>query len=77
MFMKKEKKIQPTLSFMILEMTRNWTPKFDKVVGIQVNYKILQLKFSEKLSFSINPLISALALLSGSFGSITSKNFRD
>jgi hypothetical protein len=38
-----------------------------------VNYKILQLKFSEKLLFSINPPISAHPLLSGSFGSGTSK----
>jgi hypothetical protein len=71
-----KKKNQPTLNIMILEMTRNWTPKFVKVVGIQVNYKILRLKFSEKLLFSINPPISAHALLSGSFGSVTSKNFR-
>jgi hypothetical protein len=41
------------------------------VVGIQVNYKILLLKFSEKLLFSNNPPISAHALLSGSFRSLT------
>jgi hypothetical protein len=54
----------------------NQTPTFGEVVGIQVNYKILQLKFSEMLLFSINPPISAHALLFGSFGSVTSKNFR-
>jgi hypothetical protein len=43
---------------------------------MQVNYKILWLKFSKKLLFSINPPISAHALLSSSFGSVTSKNFR-
>jgi hypothetical protein len=43
---------------------------------MQVNYKILQLKFSENLLFSINPPISVHALLFGSFGSVTSKNFR-
>jgi hypothetical protein len=61
---------------MILEMTMNQNPKFGEVIGIQVNYKILQLIFLEKLLFSINPPISVHALLSGSFGSITSKNFR-
>jgi hypothetical protein len=54
----------------------NQNPKFGEVIGIQVNYKILQLIFLEKLLFSINPPISVHALLSGSFGSITSKNFR-
>jgi hypothetical protein len=61
---------------MILEMTMNETPTFGEVVGIQVNYKILQLNFSKKLLFSINPQISAHALLFGSFGSVTSKNIR-
>jgi hypothetical protein len=61
---------------MMLEMTMNKTPTFGEVVGIQVKYKILWLKFSEKLLFSINPSILAHALLSGSFGSVTSKNFR-
>jgi hypothetical protein len=61
---------------MILEMTMNQIPTFDEVIGIQVNYKILQLKFSENLLFSINPPISVHALLFGSFGSVTSKNFR-
>jgi hypothetical protein len=37
---------------------------------LRVNYKILHLKFSEKPLFSIDPPISAHALLSGSFGSI-------
>jgi hypothetical protein len=62
---------------MILEMTMNSTPIFGEVVGIQGNYKILKLKFSQKLLFSINPPISAHALLSSNFGSVTSKNFRD
>jgi hypothetical protein len=57
-------------------MTMNQTPAFGEVVCIQVNYKILWLKFSKKLLFSIIPPISAHALLSGSFGSVTSKNFR-
>jgi hypothetical protein len=55
----------------------NSTPIFGEVVGIQGNYKILKLKFSQKLLFSINPPISAHALLSSNFGSVTSKNFRD
>jgi hypothetical protein len=61
---------------MILEMTMNQIPTFDEVIGIQVNYKNLQLTFLEKLLSSINPPISAHALLFGSFGSVTSKNFR-
>jgi hypothetical protein len=58
---------------MILENDNELDPKFGEVVGIQVNYKILQLKYSEKLWFSINPPISAHALLSSSFGSIRRK----
>jgi hypothetical protein len=58
---------------MILEMTMNQTPIFGEVVGKQVKYEILWLNFSEKQLFSINPPISAHALLSGSFGSVTAR----
>jgi hypothetical protein len=57
-------------------ISMNYVSVFEEVVGKQVKYKILWLKFSEKLLFSINPPISAHALLTGSFGSITAKNMR-
>jgi hypothetical protein len=71
-----EKEISQLWTLWSLEMTMKETPRFGEVVGIQVDYKILRLKFSKMLFFPINLPILAHALLPGSFGSLTSKYFR-
>ena len=76
MFLRDGKKIQHTLNVMILEITMNLTLELDEVAGIQVKYKILQLKIPKKLLFSINPPISAHAFIFSTFGSSTSRSFR-
>ena len=69
-------KIHPPLNITILDMTINKTAAFAKIVGVQVNYKIVQLKFFREAIIFHYPPILAHGLLSISSESVTSKNFR-
>jgi hypothetical protein len=54
-----KKQIQPTLNISFLEYWRNWRLKFDEIVIIQGDYKILWLEFVKTRLICFNSPISA------------------